>query len=307
MSKDMHKNLSSSDPSIYKQTRGLMSHIRTTQEEEMFGTIMSSSEGGREIQLVKERLALAKAQVKSASKRLAKAKATKKQMIETLTEDVDDAQAQLLSFQSEVKKAAASLKATEKRREAIKSSTNDKKKKRRKKDKKRKRKKDKPATEKRWEVVTTDSSSDEEEENSKKKMKVSTVEEASEDEVDAEEYNSNQVVVVMGCGSIEVDGVYKLTEGLDLLRMSCNKSVYVKQGTWNGKGGEFVLFNEVCGRWIIGFRLVGKMSWKMLYITKNKQTINTRRGEEDKSLPPKDGWMKADGANPPPKKTYAYK
>ena len=101
----------------------------------------SASEESREIAVTKVHLALAKAQAEYASKRLDKAKERRKQvakanakMMETLTEDIDDAQAQLLSSQSEVKKAAASLKATEKRREVIKSSTKDKK----------KRKKDKP-------------------------------------------------------------------------------------------------------------------------------------------------------------------
>jgi len=110
---------------------------------------MSSSEGGREIQLAKERLASAKARVESASKNFVSAKETKKQIakaMEVATNGVNTAQLELLSSQNEVKKAEESLKAVEKRRE----------------------------------VVNIDSDLDEEEEgNSKKKRKVSTEEEAS--------------------------------------------------------------------------------------------------------------------------------
>ena len=130
---------------------------------------------------LKERLALANSQGESASKRLAKAKATMKRMMETLTEDVDDAQKQFDTSQSEIKKAADALKAAEERHE----------------------------------IVTIDSDSEDEEENSKKKMKVSMEEEASEDEdMGDEENNNNNQVVVMGCGSTEVNGTYKQDDEL---------------------------------------------------------------------------------------------
>lgn len=91
-------------------------------EEETGGGTMSSSEGGREIQLAKERLASAKARVESASKSFVAAKETKKQIakaMEVATNGVNTAQLELLSSQNEVKKAEESLKATEKRREVV--------------------------------------------------------------------------------------------------------------------------------------------------------------------------------------------
>ena len=109
---------------------------------------MSSSEGGREIQLAKERLASAKARVESASKTFVAAKETKKQIakaMEIATNGVNTAQLELLSSQNEVKKAEESLKAVEKRRE----------------------------------VVNIDSDSEEEKGNSNKKRKVSSEEETS--------------------------------------------------------------------------------------------------------------------------------
>jgi len=119
-------------------------------EEETEGGIISSSEGGREIQLAKERLASAKARVESASKNFVAAKETKKQVAKTMeiakaheecaskqldkakevtkqaaktmdtaVRGVNTAQLELLSSQNEVKKAEESLKAAEKRREVV--------------------------------------------------------------------------------------------------------------------------------------------------------------------------------------------
>ena len=155
---------------------------------------MSSSEGGREIQLAKERLASAKARVESASKNFVAAKETEK----IAKKGVNTAQLELSSSQSELKKATESLKAAEER----------------------------------YEVVTIDSD-DEEEGNSKKKMKASTKTEARGEDTNEEE-NISQIVV-MGCGSTEVNGVYvKKT-------IPSGREIFVKSGMRRGTQGEFIL------------------------------------------------------------------
>ena len=79
----------------------------------------STMASASEINLAKERLALAKAQGETASTRLTKAKATMKRMMDTLTEDVDDAQKQFEKSQREIERAVACLESVENRREVI--------------------------------------------------------------------------------------------------------------------------------------------------------------------------------------------
>ena len=260
-------------------------------EEETGGT-MSSSEGGREIQLAKERLASAKAMVESASKNFVAAKETKKQVaktmenakaheeyaskqlakakgatkqatkaVETATRGVNTAHLELLSSQNEVKKAEESLKATEKRRE----------------------------------VVTVDSDDDEEEGNSKKKMKVSTEEEAKGDS--EENQDSNNQVVVIGCGSTDVNGVYRRK-----LSWKYWGSVFEKTGMWKGKQGEFVITDHVYGccehGWVITFHPDSGSSHQSS--ERRMRSIMLYRIGDHCSLPPEAGWMVANGASPPP-------
>ena len=271
---------------------------------------MSSSEGGRELQLAKERLVSAKARVESVSKTFVAAKETKKQVaktmenakaheecaskqldnakeatkqvaktMETATRGVNTAHLELLSSQNEVKKAEESLKATEKRRE----------------------------------VVTIDSDS-EEEGNSKKKMKVSTEEEAKGEDTDDNE-NNNQIVV-MGCGSAEVNGTYKEDEELKRI-VNCrgctgcyNNPVFVKDGViWKGKQGSLTINKSHRGHWQIRFwpESTDNISPKSLYRTIIPQLTN-RRGDSEagNSLPPTNGWVTIDGdkkfggQDPPP-------
>lgn len=224
----------------------------------------SASKGSREIVAIKERLASAKARVESASKRLAKSKATKKQMMETITEDVDDTQSQLLSSQNEAKKVAQSLKAAEKRREVV--------------------------------TIDSDSDDDTEEGTSKKKMKVSTEEEASEDEDMDDEENNNNQVKVMGCGSTEVNGDYIIEQN-----SRSSSDIFAKEGMWKGKQGAFVLSRGSWGYWYIEFCIdndLAKMH-EVLYRTMSPQ-ISKKRREEGYNLPPENGWECIYGASPPP-------
>jgi len=319
-----------------------------------------------EIKLAKERLALAKANEESASKRLSKSKATKKQVMETLTEDVDDAQKQFETSQRDIQLAKERLASAEaqnkivfkwldkvkkqaaKMSEALSVDVDDA----QEHYESSKSEVDKAtaclkAAENSREVITIDSDSDEEQGNSKKKtpckdkvvkkevkdedtgtvdeeqvskkMKVSTKEKAkdkdlAEEEVnfegnneeaaseDSEDEDNVNQVVVMGCGSAEVNGVYKLTEDLDVLEPFGNyKSVYVKQGVWGKeKDGNFFLLKEEGECWQIVFRQLRSRYNTLcrIYETKDPQFIH---------LPPKDGWVASincDGDSPPPTLQY---
>ena len=72
-----------------------------------------STASATEIKMAKEWLALAKTNEESASKRLSKAKATKKQMMDTLNEDVDDAQKQFETSQRDIQLAKERLASAE--------------------------------------------------------------------------------------------------------------------------------------------------------------------------------------------------
>ena len=275
--------------------------IETLQLTEGSGETMSSSEGGREIQLAKERLVSAKARAESASKTFAAAKETKKQVaktmenaksheecaskqlvkakeatkqaektMETATRGVNTAQLELLLSQNEVKKATESFKAAEKRQE----------------------------------VVTIDSDDDKEEGNSKKKVKVSTEEEAKGDDTNDEENNVNQIVV-MGCGSSKVNGVYvKETT-------PSGRKIFVKLDMLTGSQGAFVIDTGGHG-WVItswpdsnsSHKTERGQRKKRLHITGSK-TIQMYRVLTDShsfsfSQPPENGWVAANGTNPPP-------
>jgi len=282
-----------------------------------------ASEGSREIDTAKQRLAIARAQKSSASKMIDSANSLAKsasemkesarnmaavaaitkesanKMADTAKKNKEAAQSQLQSTQSEVEAAEAFLKEAEQRWEVIDvdadaTPQNDK---------GRKRRRRTPETARATEntLQLNDSSVNGENAvqsgasgNGGSVQTAAATDRSSNENGDSRNFYE---IEVEGSGMSEVDGTYK--KAADTYGFVC----FAKQGQWNGKAANFVIYRK-SNYWYICF-CGGTLGGAFLYPVSN--FFRTMSGRADADFPPGNGWMTVgNGISPAPKLTWYH-